>query len=121
MKVVDIETGLKHEVRSYHKDLDYEVVQCDTWSGYHVIGVDCQFESDSKCDCTWSTGYMVENVCNICGKVVIKEPKYWYKSKTLQMRIGKKTWTFPLGFYELTDLETGRMVIKHESEFELIK
>lgn len=72
MKVVDIKTGEKHEVRKYVKSESDESVWCLTWYGRHVIGKDCEFESDAKCECNTgkTTGWTTAKLCNICGKEV---------------------------------------------------
>jgi hypothetical protein len=70
MKIVDIQTGEKHIVKAYYKTSFQEIIETETWAGCHIVGIDCEFEADAKCECKESTGYMVEKVCNICGKVI---------------------------------------------------
>lgn len=73
MKVVDINTGEKHEVRKYIKSDTEENIWCDSWYGRHVIGKDCAFEADAKCECKpdQASGFLTIKACNICGKEVL--------------------------------------------------
>lgn len=72
MKTIDIQTGKKYTVLSYTRTSEEEIIYAAGWPGAHIIGVDCEFERDAKCECTSdeTTGYVTEKICNICGEIV---------------------------------------------------
>lgn len=72
MKIVDTKTGTKYTVLSYIRTGEEEIIYAEGWSGYHIISIDCIFETDAKCECTSdeTTGWTEFRYCNTCGKIL---------------------------------------------------
>ena len=49
LKVRDKKTGKVHDVWKYIKNADGEIhIWCNTWYGHHIIGQDCEFETEQS-------------------------------------------------------------------------